>query len=75
VAPTLWRTAIDHRSLTYYWEETSQPNVFWVSLENLDLSVGGPVRRLEAEGGPTRNGEVSGEFADAELFTYLPEVV
>jgi len=74
VAPTLWRTAIDHRSLTYYWEATDQPNVFWVEIEHLDLSSGAPVKRLEAEGGPTRAGEVSGAFVEAELFTYLPEV-
>lgn len=73
VAPTLWRTAIDHRSLTYYWEGTNQPNVFWVAIGNLDLSPGGPVKRLEAEGGPTRSGEVSNDFVEAEPFTYLPE--
>ena len=25
VAPTLWRTAVDQRSLTYYWEGTNRP--------------------------------------------------
>jgi penicillin V acylase-like amidase (Ntn superfamily) len=75
VAPTLWRTAIDHRSLTYYWEGTNQPNVFWTELGNLDLSSGGTIKRLEAEFGPTRAGEVSVDFVDADLFTYLPEAV
>jgi choloylglycine hydrolase len=75
VAPTLWRTAIDHQSLTYYWEGTNQPNVFWTELGNLDLSSGGAVKRLEAEFGPTRAGEVSVDFVDADLFTYLPEAV
>jgi penicillin V acylase-like amidase (Ntn superfamily) len=74
VAPTLWRTAVDHRSLTYYWEGTNTPNVFWVELANLDLSTGAPVKRLEAEDGPTRAGEVSADFVDTELFTYLSEV-
>jgi choloylglycine hydrolase len=74
VAPTLWRTAIDHRSLTYYWEATNQPNVFWTELANLDLSLGAPVKRLEAEGGPTRAGEVSNDFVETEPFTYLSEV-
>jgi penicillin V acylase-like amidase (Ntn superfamily) len=73
VAPTLWRTAVDHRSLTYYWEGTNTPNVFWVELANLDLSTGAPVKRLEAEDGPTRAGEVSDDFVDTELFTYLSE--
>jgi choloylglycine hydrolase len=74
VAPTLWRTAIDHRSLTYYWESTSQPNVFWTELANVDLSPGAPTRRLEAEEGPARAGEVSGDFVEAQPFSFLPEV-
>lgn len=73
VAPTLWRTAIDHQSLTYYWEGTNQPNVFWTELANLDLSPGAPVKRLQAEDGPTRSGEVSDDFAEADLFAYLSE--
>jgi choloylglycine hydrolase len=73
VASTLWRSAVDHRSLTYYWEATDQPNVFWVELERLDLSPGAPVRRLAAEDGPVRSGEVSDQFAPAEPFTFLPE--
>ena len=73
VAPTLWRTAVDHRSLTYYWESTNQPNVFRTELANLDLAPGAPARRLVAEEGPTRAGEVSGDFVDAAPFTYLPE--
>jgi choloylglycine hydrolase len=73
VAPTLWRSAVDHRSMTYYWEATNLPNVFWVELERLDLAPGAPVRRLEAELGPVRAGEVSDAFGAAEPFTFLPE--
>jgi penicillin V acylase-like amidase (Ntn superfamily) len=75
VAPTLWRSAIDHRSLTYFWESTSQPNIFWVELDKLDLSVGASPARLTAEDGPIRSGEVSGAFAASEPFAFLPEVV
>lgn len=74
VAPTLWRTAMDHRSMTYYWEGTNQPNVFWTELANHDLSPGAPVKRLQAEDGPTRAGEISNDFADTEVFAYLSEV-
>ncbi|MHB1516690.1 MAG: linear amide C-N hydrolase [Acidimicrobiales bacterium] len=73
VASTLWRSAVDHRSLTYYWEATNQPNVFWVELERMDLTQGAPVRRLEAEFGPARAGEVSEQFVPAEPFDFLPE--
>ena len=73
VAPTLWRSAIDHTSLTYFWEATNQPSVFWVELDGLDLGTGGVVKRLVAEAGPARSGEVSKEFVETELFTFLPE--
>lgn len=74
VAPTRWRSAIDHRSLTYFWESTLQPNIFWVELSELDLSEGAPARRLVAEDGPTRSGEVSADFEAATPFEFLPEV-
>jgi penicillin V acylase-like amidase (Ntn superfamily) len=75
VAPTLWRSAIDHRSLTYFWEATNQPNVFWVELAKLDLAQGAVPKCLIAEAGPARSGEVSGDFVATELFVYIPEAV
>ncbi len=73
VAPTNWRTAIDHRSLRYFFESTLHPNVFWVDLLELDLSEGAPARRLVAESGPIRAGEVSSSFAPTPMLTFLPE--
>jgi penicillin V acylase-like amidase (Ntn superfamily) len=71
VAPTNWRSGVDHRELRYFWESTWQPNVFWVELARIDLSAGAPVRRLVAEDGPTRNGDCSHEFEPAEPFAFL----
>ena len=73
VAPTNWRTAIDHRELTYYFESTSQPNVFWVEVPNLDLAEGAPILRLKAEDGPFRNGDTSSLFEPAGAFAYLTD--
>jgi choloylglycine hydrolase len=73
VAPTNWRTAIDHRTLTYYFESTAQPNVFWVEVPRLDLSVGAPVRRLEAEAGLGHTGDTSSLFEAATPFAYLTD--
>ena len=74
IAPTLWRVVADHGTRTYYFESTRSPNVFWVDLASVDLSVGAPVLKLVAEDGPIRAGEVSAEFEPAEPFAFLPEV-
>ena len=74
VAPTLWRTAIDHRSLTYYWEATDRPNVFWNELANLDLGPGAAVKRLEAEGGPVRSRDSSSTPPSSTSCLRSPEV-
>ena len=73
VAPTNWRTAIDHRELTYYFESTLQPNVFWVEVPNLDLAEGAPILRLEAENGPFRNGDTSSLFEPVDAFAFLTD--
>lgn len=75
MAPTLWRSAFDHRGLTYFWESTRQPNIFWVELDQLDLSQGAQVGHLVAEEGPTRAGEVSSGFSAALPFAFLPEAM
>ena len=73
VAPTIWRSAFDHRALRYYFESTVLPNVFWVDLANLDLAAGAPMMRLVAEDGPVRAGEVSASFEPAEPMQFIPE--
>lgn len=72
ISSTQWRTVVDHKDLTYYYDSALSPGVFWVSLANLDLSEGSPARRLDvaalqAQG---RSGEAAGEFAEAEPFVF-----
>lgn len=69
VAPTLWRTVADLKNHVYYFEDTSQPNVFWVELDKLDLTKGAPVKKLALANGETYNGEVSKNFVAATAFT------
>jgi penicillin V acylase-like amidase (Ntn superfamily) len=73
VAPTLWRTVADHRRRRYFFEGTNLPSIFWVDLDKVDLTVGAQTRRLVAENGPVRVGEVSAEFEDADVFVFMPE--
>jgi choloylglycine hydrolase len=72
VAATLWRTVSDQQRLTYYFEMTDRPNVFWVELKKLDLSPGQPIRMLPVEGAAVRAGEVSQQFEPAKQFAFMP---
>ena len=51
IASTLWRVVADHKRLLYAFDSATSPSVFWVSLADLDLRPGAPVRKLVVEGG------------------------
>jgi len=72
VAATLWRTVSDQQQLTYYFEMTDRPNVFWVELAGLDLSAGQPIRKLVVEKAAVMAGEVSRRFSPTKAFGFLP---
>ncbi len=55
---TLWFTLADATHLTYYFQSTQSPNLYWVDLANVDLSEGAPLLAVDAYDA-TLNGEVS----------------
>ena len=60
---TIWRTVADSTDRIYFFESTVSPNIVWVSLPQLDLSAGAPIRKLDLSGaGIDLVGEVSGQF-------------
>lgn len=71
VAPTLWRTVADHKNRIYYFEATTSPNVFWVSLDKVRIKPGGPAMRLPVDDGPVWAGDVAGDFKAADAFRFL----
>ncbi|NEN89910.1 MAG: linear amide C-N hydrolase [Okeania sp. SIO3H1] len=71
VSTTIWRTVSDQKSLTYYFESTISPNVFWVEMDNLNLQEGAEPMKLELKGHPIFVGEVSAMFEPAEPFPWL----
>jgi len=72
IASTLWRTTYDQTDRTLIFDSATSPTAFWVKLSDLNLSVGQPVRRLDASGGRTYSGDVSQQFRTAQPFTFLP---
>jgi len=47
------------------------PNTFWVDLKQLNFSENAPVKMLPLMNNETYSGETSGQFIDAEPFTFL----
>ncbi len=72
VASTWWRSVSDQTHRDYYFEDTNSPNIFWVSLDKLDLNKGAPVMKLDLQGNPIFAGEVSAQFKPAKPFDFLP---
>lgn len=72
VSPTLFRVVSDHQARRYYYEDTKRPNIFWVDMNDLDLSPGQPVRRLELTGGAQLAGNAASLFEPTEPMQFLP---
>jgi len=72
ISSTLWRTIADQKRLVYAYDSATLPGAFWVSMANLDLRAGAPVRKLEVAGGKLHSGEVSASFVPAAPFAFLP---
>jgi penicillin V acylase-like amidase (Ntn superfamily) len=72
LSSTIWRVVSDQKRRVLLFDAVPSPNVFWVSLDQLDLRAGAPVRRLVVEGGQVYAGETASRFAPARPFTVLP---
>jgi penicillin V acylase-like amidase (Ntn superfamily) len=72
LSPTLWRTALDHKRLVYYFESSLSPNVVWVNLNKIDFSVGSGVRVAAVEGSDVDLvGDIGAAFKPSEYIRYL----
>jgi len=72
ISSTIWRTVSDQKNLIYYFDSATRPNTFWIALAKADLKAGSPVKKLTIANGEVFSGEVSGQFKEAEPFTFLP---
>jgi choloylglycine hydrolase len=77
IASTQWRTMVDHRNKTYFFESAFSPYLFWVDLNKVDFAAGAPVRKLALTDrsallvdGVFVSGEVSGHFKPAAPFAF-----
>lgn len=72
IASTIWRTAYDQKNKVMYFDSATSPNVFWLPLENIDLSENAPVKKLALKGGETYNGDAAKSLKQSEPFPFLP---
>lgn len=73
LSTTRWRVVADQKSMLFYGESATSPNVFWVDLKKLDFSEGAHVRKLDLGVDMARilAGEASDQFAPAKSFDFM----
>jgi choloylglycine hydrolase len=72
LASTIWRVVSEQKRRVLVFDSVTSPSVFWVSLDQLDLGPGAPVRRLPVAGGQVFAGETAGRFQPATPFPFAP---
>jgi len=73
IAPTYWRTVLDHRRRVYYFESALSPYVVGVDLTKIDFAPGSGIRSvaLEGEKAYQLSGDISAELKPAQPIAYL----
>ncbi|MFI4919889.1 MAG: linear amide C-N hydrolase [Legionellales bacterium] len=72
IASTIWRTVSDQKNKVYYFDSSTRPNTFWVSLDMLHFNKGDPVQKLALAEGQVYAGEVAKQFKPAKPFQFIP---
>lgn len=73
IAPTYWRTVLDHGRRIYYFESALSPYVVGVDLKTIDFAAGSGIRSvaLEGEGAYELSGDIGGRLRPAGPIVYL----
>ncbi len=71
ISSTIWRTVADQTNRRYFFESTRSPNVFWVNLDDLDLTAGAPIKKLTLTNGAIFAGNTAAQFQPAEPLKFL----
>jgi penicillin V acylase-like amidase (Ntn superfamily) len=72
IASTIWRSVSDQKNKVYYFDSSTRPNTFWVSLNQLNFKAGAPILKLSLAEGEIYSGEVAKYFKPATPFQFLP---
>ena len=72
LSSTIWRVVNDQKRRVLYFDAVTSPSLFWVSLDQLNLAAGAPVRRLALTGGRIYGGETAAKFEPSPSFAFAP---
>ncbi len=73
LAPTYWRTVLDHSRKVYYFESALSPSIVAIDLKQIDFAPGSGIRSvaLEGEAGWQLQGNINRELKPANPISYL----
>lgn len=74
ISSTRWRTVADQKRLIYFFESALTPNVFWITLKDIDFSAEtGKVMKLDLGKDQSRTyaGNATKDFVVAKPFKFL----
>ena len=73
LAPTYWRTVLDHTRKVYYFESALSPSIVAIDLKQIDFAPGSGIRSvaLEGEAGWQLQGNINRELKPANPISYL----
>lgn len=72
VSTTVWRTVTDLTNRVLYFDSVLSPQVFWVTLDQVNFDADQPVRKLTLVDQFDHLGDVSNDFEEEEMFGFLP---
>jgi choloylglycine hydrolase len=72
ISSTIWRTVADQKNLTFFFDAATSPDTFWVSLPELGLNAGQPVKKLTLQDGAVFAGNATKHFMPAPPFEFHP---
>ncbi len=71
ISSTRWRSVSDQKNRIYYFETVLTPNVFWVTLNDFDLSEKGKVMKLDLSKFATYSGQANSSFKPSHAFKFM----
>lgn len=71
ISTTQWRTISDNTNCRYFFESTITPNVFWVSLNDIDFAKETKVKKLSLANDEVYSGDAFKDFKLTKPFTFL----
>ena len=71
ISSTRWRSVSDQKNRIYYFETVLTPNVFWVTLNDFDLSEKGKVMKLDLSKFATFSGQANSSFKPSPAFKFM----